>query len=183
MEFNLVKGGHADLKRIFPAMGVDFARYELPPRLVLHAALLQKRAELLLLKDEERMEYGYAYCMVDGSGCVLPSWLAVYPTLRGKGAGEALLAQMTERYADKECVIIEVAEGKPESGRLREFYKKAGYEITDVPYALGGHPYTLMCRQPHGGAKLNAYSAGLIIRRLYMAFGPLANVDRYVKIG
>ena len=57
--YHLERGGHADMKRIYPMMEFDFHDWERPKHLECQRALL-RGAELLLLKNAQNAECGYA---------------------------------------------------------------------------------------------------------------------------
>lgn len=62
--YEIKRGGHADMKRIYPMMEYDFKDWERPSLVECQVALL-KGAELLLLKDENGFECGYALMLRD----------------------------------------------------------------------------------------------------------------------
>ena len=85
--YEIKRGGHADMKRIYPMMEFDFKDWERPSLADCHLGLI-RGAELLLLKDESGLEAGYAYMLRDAARrYALLGWLAVYPTIRGAGTG------------------------------------------------------------------------------------------------
>ena len=89
--YHIERGGHADMKRIYPMMTFDFKDWERPTQLECQGALL-RGAELLLLKDAQNAECGYALMLKNRvTGYVLLGWLAVYPHLRGAGTGREFL--------------------------------------------------------------------------------------------
>ena len=57
--YHIERGGHADMKRIYPMMEFDFHDWERPSHLELQLAMT-RGAELLLLKDAHNVECGYA---------------------------------------------------------------------------------------------------------------------------
>ncbi len=144
--YEIKRGGHADMKRIYPMMEFDFKDWERPSIFECQLALL-KGAELLLLKDENGVEAGYALMLRDRARrYALLGWLSVYPTVRGGGIGAQFLEMIKERYARYECTFIEVTE-YPELEKARKlvaFYKRHGWEETGVPYAIGGRETLLL---------------------------------------
>ena len=85
--YHIERGGHADMKRIYPMMEFDFHDWERPTHLECQRALL-RGAELLLLKDAQNAECGYAFMLKNNlTGYVLLGWLGVYPHVRGGGGG------------------------------------------------------------------------------------------------
>ena len=137
--YEIKRGGHADMKRIYPMLEHDFHEWERPSLADCHLGLI-RGAELLLLKDESGLEAGYAYMLRDAARrYALLGWLAVYPTIRGAGTGAQFLELIKARYARYECVFIEVTE-YPElekARRLAGFYKRHGWCETGIPYAIG----------------------------------------------
>ena len=108
--YEIKRGGHADMKRIYPMLEHDFHEWERPSLADCHLGLI-RGAELLLLKDESGLEAGYAYMLRDAARrYALLGWLAVYPTIRGAGTGAQFLELIKARYARYECVFIEVTE-------------------------------------------------------------------------
>lgn len=144
--YEIKRGGHADMKRIYPMMEYDFKDWERPSLVECQLALV-KGAELLLLKDETGLEAGYAFMLRDAARrYALLGWLGVYPTVRGGGVGAQFLELIKSRYAKSECVFLEVTE-YPElekARRLAAFYKRHGWQETGVPYAIGGRDTLLM---------------------------------------
>ena len=64
--YEIKRGGHADMKRIYPMMEHDFHEWERPSLADCHLGLI-RGAELLLLKDESGLEAGYAYMLRDAA--------------------------------------------------------------------------------------------------------------------
>ena len=78
--YEIKRGGHADMKRIYPMMEYDFKDWERPSLVECQMALL-KGAELLLLKDENGFECGYALMLRDRAHrYALLGWLGVFLT-------------------------------------------------------------------------------------------------------
>ena len=183
MEYYIKKGGHVDLKRIYPMLEFDFQSYELMPRVVLHKALWDKAAELLLLKDEDGLEHGYAVVLTSCPfGYVLCAWLGVYPTDRQSGLAGELMRLLIEYYADKQGIIIEVTE-RPDSEWLRKFYEKYAFEDTGIPYALSGRPYTLMLRPLRSDKKLTLPLAKVVMEDLYGSAIGAYLTGRFIEVG
>ena len=106
--YEIKRGGHADMKRIYPMMKYDFKDWERPSLVECQVALL-KGAELLLLKDENGFECGYALMLRDRAHrYALLGWLGVYPTIRGGGIGSEFLELIKAWYAKYDCVFLEV---------------------------------------------------------------------------
>ena len=51
MDYKVIRGGHRDLRRVYPMLEFDFKAWELPPELAFQRAMVKGGAELLLLKD------------------------------------------------------------------------------------------------------------------------------------
>lgn len=145
--YEIKRGGHADMKRIYPMLEYDFKDWERPSLADCHLALI-RGAELLLLRDEKGMELGYALILRDRARrFALLGWLAVYPTLRGSGAGGEFLELIKARYARYECVFLEVTEypGAEKARRLADFYTRHGWQPTPAPnYTIGRRETLLM---------------------------------------
>ena len=108
MNYNIIRGGHEDLNRIYPMMTFDFESWELPKESEFHAAML-KGAELLLLKDGTGLECGYAMMLKSrGDNYVLLGWLGVYPNVRGNGIGGKFLSCLREYYSALGGILLVV---------------------------------------------------------------------------
>ena len=169
--YEIKRGGHADMKRIYPMLEHDFHEWERPSLADCHLGLI-RGAELLLLKDESGLEAGYAYMLRDAARrYALLGWLAVYPTIRGAGTGAQFLELIKARYARYECVFIEVTE-YPElekARRLAGFYKRHGWCETGIPYAIGGWETLLLHR---GEAPQRADLRGVLEAVYAPMYGP-----------
>ena len=76
--YHLERGGHADMKRIYPMMEFDFHDWERPKHLECQRALL-RGAELLLLKYAQNAECGYALMLKNNmTGYALLGWLHAF---------------------------------------------------------------------------------------------------------
>ncbi|MFR3289138.1 MAG: hypothetical protein ACLTSG_01980 [Lachnospiraceae bacterium] len=164
--YEIKRGGHADMKRIYPMLEHDFHEWERPSLADCHLGLI-RGAELLLLKDESGLEAGYAYMLRDAARrYALLGWLAVYPTIRGAGTGAQFLELIKARYARYECVFIEVTE-YPElekARRLAGFYKRHGWCETGIPYAIGGRGDAAAAPRRSAAARRSARRPGGGIR-------------------
>ncbi len=171
--YEIKRGGHADMKRIYPMMEYDFKDWERPSLVECQMALL-KGAELLLLKDENGFECGYALMLRDRAHrYALLGWLGVYPTVRGGGIGSEFLKLIKARYAKYDCVFLEVTE-YPEldkARRLVEFYRRHGWQETGVPYTIGGRDTLLM----HQGSAPQRTDLKAVMEAVYAPmYGPVA---------
>ena len=128
--YEIKRGGHADMKRIYPMMEFDFKDWERPSLADCQIGMI-RGAELLLLKDEAGLEAGYAYMLRDAARrYALLGWLSVYPTVRGNGVGGEFLELIKAWYERYECVFIEVTE-YPElekARKLADFYRRHGWK-------------------------------------------------------
>lgn len=171
--YEIKRGGHADMKRIYSMMEYDFKDWERPSLVEFQLALI-KGAELLLLKDENGFEAGYALMLRDRAHrYALLGWLGVYPTVRGGGIGAQFLEQIKARYARYECTFLEVTEypALEKARRLVEFYRRHGWQETGVPYAIGGRDTLLM----HFGSAPQRADLKAVIEAVYAPlYGPLA---------
>ncbi len=104
--YHIERGGHADMRRIYPMMTFDFHDWERPTHLECQRALL-RGAELLLLKDAQNVECGYALMLKSNlTGYALLGWLAVYPHVRGGGIGGQFLSLIREHYEGWQGIIL-----------------------------------------------------------------------------
>ncbi len=179
--YEIKRGGHADMKRVYPMFEYDFKEWERPSLAACQVGLI-KGAELLLLKDEAGLECGYAYMLRDRARrYALLGWLGVYPTVRGGGVGAQFLELIKERYARYECVFLEVTQ-YPElekARRLAGFYRRHGWQETGVGrYEIGGEPTLLM----HLGAAPERQAVKYAIEAVYSPMYAPALLPRYVKV-
>lgn len=166
--YHIERGGHADMKRIYPMMTFDFHDWERPSHLECQRAML-RGAELLLLKDAQNAECGYAFMLKSRlTGYVLLGWLAVYPHIRGGGIGGQFLSLIREYYNGWQGILLEVTE-YPElkkARKLHDFYQRNGYSDVDCHYTLSGRSCALMY-QPLEGAKDIAPVVKSVVRSVY----------------
>ncbi len=96
----------------------------------------------------------YAVCTW-GERCVLCSFLAVEPELRGRGVGSAVLERLAALYAGSDALIVEVERPELATGeadrlhreRRIAFYERAGFALArGLDYAIWGVPMHLMAR-------------------------------------
>ena len=179
--YEIKRGGHADMKRVYPMFEYDFKEWERPSLAACQVGLI-KGAELLLLKDESGLECGYAYMLRDRARrYALLGWLGVYPTVRGGGIGARFVELIKERYARYECVFLEVTQ-YPElekARRLAGFYRRHGWQETGVGrYEIGGEPTLLM----HLGAAPERQAVKYAIEAVYSPMYAPALLPRYVKV-
>ena len=181
--YEIKRGGHADMKRIYPMLEHDFHEWERPSLADCHLGLI-RGAELLLLKDESGLEAGYAYMLRDAARrYALLGWLAVYPTIRGAGTGAQFLELIKARYARYECVFIEVTE-YPElekARKLHAFYGRNGYADVNCAYSIYGEPSALMYRRLAGPEDISG-DIRAVMRECYLPLYGDAEQARYIDI-
>ena len=126
-------------------------------------------AELLLLKDAQNVECGYAFMLKNSlTGYVLLGWLGVYPHVRGNGVGGQFLTLIREYYEGWEGILLEVTE-YPElekARKLHAFYQRNGYTDVNCKYTLSGRDTALMYL-PVAGAKDVSPAVKSIVRSMY----------------
>lgn len=181
--FHIDRGGHADMKRVYPMMEFDFHDWERPTRAECQLALL-RGAELLLLRDAHGVEYGYALMLKNSlTGYVLLGWLAVYPHARGGGIGGEFLSLIRERYAGWQGLLLEVTE-YPElekARKLHAFYSRNGYADVACRYSLSGRGTALMYLPLQGPADISAVVKS-VVRGVYECMYSEAALGRIVTI-
>lgn len=181
--YHIERGGHADMKRIYPMMTFDFHDWERPTQLELQRAML-RGAELLLLKDAQNAECGYAVMLRSRlTGYVLLGWLAVYPHIRGGGIGGEFLKLIREHYAGWQGILLEVTE-YPElekARKLHAFYGRNGYADLDCRYTLGGRECALMYL-PIAGPKDVSRVVRSVVRSVYACLYSEQFIWRYINI-
>lgn len=183
MKHVIKKGGHKDLYRIYPMMEFDFPPAELVGQPYLHCAFLKGAADLLLLKDENGLETGYAVVYKKSLyGYVLLAYLSIYPIFRENGAGTRFLELIRERYAGAQGIFLEVTQGDPAAATRRyALYASMGYADVSCDYAVGGTDTTLMCLRLKGKAD-PAPAAPRIIRDLYTQIVPERYFDKNIRV-
>ena len=167
-DYRIERGGHEDLHRVYPMMSYDFESWEWPTEGEFHAAML-KGAELLLLKNGEGCECGYAMMLKSrGAEYVLLGWLGVYPTVRGHGVGGVFLSLLSEHYAALGGILLEVTK-YPElekARKLHAFYGRNGYSDVNCHYTLSNRSTALMY-MPIAGAQDISPAVRSIVRSVY----------------
>lgn len=184
MEFKIKRGGHADFARIWPMVEFDFRGEGLIEQRYLQRGMLNLSAELLLLKDLDGVELGYAYVQKRSLyGYVLLAYLAVYPTFRGAGAGTRFLELIKEYYADRQGIFLEVFgdvdEGAPR--RRHALYEGLGWRDVHCDYKLLGTPSKLMLL-PIKGPEDVTQKVRLIIRELYEGVLPYDKARSFYEL-
>lgn len=141
-----------ELKDIYQRIKEDFPPEEHAPYTVFYKQLKGEIQEGLVFCDGKR-DLAYSVCAVSDNDYVLVSLLAVFKEFRAKGIGSAFMKALSELYADKSGILVEVE--RPElaktekdySYRLRRinFYEKAGfYLIKGINYSIWDVPMHLM---------------------------------------
>lgn len=182
MDFEVKRGGHKDLKRIYPMMEFDFRGEGLIAQGYLHLALINGAAELLLLKDLDGRELGYAFVQkAEHYDYVLPAYIAVYPTFRGAGAGTRFLELIRERYANKQGIFLEVFGDSDGAKKTRALYERLGWQRVGCKYRLRGTPSTLMLLRLSGPEDV-APVAPVIIEALYKGVLPDRKIGEFVRV-
>lgn len=178
--YEIKRGGHADMKRVYPMFEFDFKDWERPSLAVCQVGLI-KGAELLLLKDEAGLEAGYAYMLRDRiRRYALLGWLGVYPTVRGGGIGGQFVELIKERYSGYDCVFIEVTQ-YPElekARKLADFYKRHGWRETGVGYEIGGRETLLL----HLGKVPARNELRYVLESVYYPMYNSVQLAKHVKI-
>ena len=140
----------------------DFPESELKPLETILA--LRSRGEYdVLAADDDGMFVAYAmiYRPKDGRTLLL-DYLAVEPDMRGRGAGQALLAALRAHYAGlADCLMIECERPKaaPDEAQARQrirFYQHAGAQMTTVRVWLFEVEYSILvlpCGEDEGLAQ------------------------------
>ena len=181
--YHIERGGHADMHRVYPMMTYDFHDWERPSEFEAQRAML-RGAELLLLKDAQNVECGYAFLLKSRlTGYVLLGWLSVYPHVRGGGIGGEFLSLIREYYAAWEGILLEVTE-YPElekARKLNAFYKRNGYADVNCRYTLGGRATQLMYL-PLAGAKDITPAVDSVVRSTYKCMYSEREFDRLIQI-
>lgn len=163
MDFEIKKGGHKDLHRIYPMMEFDFLPFELLKETQLHLALVKGAADLLLIKDENGLEAGYAAVFKNSLyGYVLLAYVAVYPVFRGQGVGKRLLELIRARYENSNGIFAAVPESE-NAERRQSFFAAREFLKVHCGGSLRGVETELYCLRFKGPEDLSAASP-LIVR-------------------
>lgn len=164
---HIEKGGLQDLLRIYPTMKLDFSAPVLVPERALIRALLGKKLELHLFRDEFGREAGYALVSVRSSyGYVLVHMLAIYPYLREQRLGKVAAELLNRRYAGKKGILFELAGNQAEAERACALLAYNGYEESAFAYRSEGQRMRLFVRPCEGTADV-APVAKLLLTELY----------------
>lgn len=181
--YHLERGGHADMKRIYPMMEFDFHDWERPKHLECQRALL-RGAELLLLKNAQNAECGYALMLKNNmTGYALLGWLAVYPHVRGNGVGGEFLSLIREYYEGWQGLLLEVTEYPQleKARKLHAFYGRNGYADVNCAYSIYGEPSALMYRRLAGPEDISG-DIRAVMRECYLPLYGDAEQARYIDI-
>lgn len=184
---NLRKCGHKDLERYYSLLEMDFAKEEIISKLILHRALLNGSAELLVVYDEEsNLEVAYALVLTKNLyGYVLLKYMAVLPWYRGKGVGIAAMRLINKRYADRQGIIAELTSFEDEDGSmlksLRKFFSRFGFVRIDSDYRIGGSPVELMVKPIKGTFEIEPVEHR-IIRDFYTRVLNPFTMDKMIDI-
>lgn len=163
MDFEIKKGGHKDLHRIYPMMEFDFLPFELIKEPQLHLAFVRGAADLLLLKDENGLEEGYAVVLKNSLyGYALLAYIAVYPIFRGQGVGKRFFDLVRARYEGQNGIFAGVPEGE-NAERRQGFYTSQGFLEVPCACSLRGEKIRLLCRRIKGPEDLSK-AAPLIVQ-------------------
>lgn len=164
---HIERGGVQDLLRLCPMMKLDTPAANRLPKLAMTRALLGKKLELLLFRDEFGREAGYALVSVRSSyGYVLVHTLGVYPYLRGQRLGKVATELINRRYAGKKGILFELAGTQEKPERACALLAYNGYEESSFTYHSEGHAMRLFVRACEGTAEI-APVARLLLTELY----------------
>lgn len=184
MNYFIKLGYPSDLGRIYKKMRADFHVFERVPGPLMRRSMAAGVQELLLFADERGREAGYAFCATKSAyGYVLLNYLAVDGARRGGGVGSAALSLLSERYADRQGLIIELTDvpGEEEDMKRRHaFYERAGFADVSCDYRLAGKRAFLMVKPLSGTAEISPV-AHRIITDFYARMLPGALLDRVVR--
>jgi hypothetical protein len=173
VDYVLKKGGHKDLYRIYPMMTFDYPRAARVGQAYLHGAFLNGAADLLLLKDENGLETGYAVVFKKSRyGYVLIACLSIYPPFRESGAEARFLLLIGARYADRQGIFAWVPGGSSAAAESRRARLAAlGYGDVACTLEVGGAEAALLCLRLAGKADPSP-AAPCIIRDLVAGIIP-----------
>lgn len=164
---HIERGGVQDLLRLYPMMKLDFSAPNRLPRLAMTRALLGKKLELLLFRDELGREAGYALVSVRSSyGYVLVHMLGIYPYLRGQRLGKVAMELLNRRYAGKKGILFELADAQEAPERTCALLAYNRYQESSFAYCSEGHVMRLFVRACEGTAEI-APVARLLLTELY----------------
>lgn len=164
---HIERGGLQDLLRLSPMMKLDFPAANRLPRLAMTRALLEKKLELLLFRDELGREAGYALASVRSSyGYVLVHMLGIYPYVRGQRLGKVAMELINRRYAGKKGILFELANTQEAPERACALLAYNGYTESGFAYRSEGRRMRLFVRACEGTAEI-APVAKLILAELY----------------
>lgn len=182
MDYEIKKGGHKDLRRIYPMLEFDFPAQALVGQPGLHRALMRGAAELLLLKDENGLERGYAVVFRQSLyGYVQLAYAGVYPTFRGQGAGSRFMALLRERYKGSRGILLMAPYREAAAReRLGEFLARQGFGRLDSRGRVRGLDADILCLRLMGTADPSV-AAPLILRDLCARVVPEPILDKHLS--
>lgn len=172
------------MRRIYPMMEFDFQRWERPDERDIHTAMMRGGAELLLFKDENGLECGYALMLRDKPlGHALLGWFAVYPTQRGGGIGGEFLSLIKEYYRDWLGILLEVTEypALEKARKLVSFYARNGWREVECVYKISGRDTAIMWL-PIKGEQGVGKGIDVLMREVYKGLYPGRRFDKYMEV-
>lgn len=174
-------GGLRDLARAYAVLKLEYDAPALLPQLTLARALIGRKLELLLFRDEYGREAGCALVSVRSPyGYAMVHQLMIYPFLRGQRLGKVALELISRRYAGKKGILFGLDPAMAEEVRTRALLEYGGYVPVGFDYRCEGKPCALYVRACRGTEKI-APVAGLILTALYADLLPRTVARRRVQ--
>lgn len=143
--------GSEDARDVERLLTAAFPAYELVPYSFLTEQARRDEVSLLAYHDDGQF-CGFVF-MIEGVDMAYVLYLAVDETLRSKGYGARILADVSERCAGKTLMldiepIDEAAPNLEQRKRRREFYLRNGFEPTGYTVCFEDDVYEALCKGP-----------------------------------
>ena len=176
------KGTRAELRKYYTVMEIDFDEKELLGKQTMQKGLAEGSLDMwVAYEDESGIDIAYAVVLPKCVyGYAIIKYLGVFPWYRNKGVGTDVMRLLLAEYKDTTGLIAEIPvfeENDDEQiTRLRNFFKRFGFEEVKADYRIGGAPVILMCRPVTGTADIAPVSHR-IITDIYTRFIPVEQID------
>lgn len=147
MQYTILKGGHADLKRIYPMMEFSTEKKLLVSESRLHKAL-HNGAQILLLKDEGNYEAGFAFVLRKHlCPYYMIAWHGIYPVAEDT-LTKTLISLVMEYYSEKgRAALMAVPKNSARTSAVatKNALLELSFSEVNCDLEIAGTPHELYC--------------------------------------